>query len=108
MRGLQLSAEWVRDLPQGAVVATAMLVDAVQVTGPGFAAGTVLCRRRDGSEEEIIAEPFGWYRESRWVWRLVDVERLAEPVHARGYQGLWEWSRDRPGRHLSGRARRRG
>ena len=93
VRGLQLNADRLRDLPQGAVVATAELLDAGQVLGVGYGPGTVLVRQSDGREEELFAEPYGWYGEDRWIWQLGNVEKLPEPIFVRGWQGLWEWHR---------------
>ena len=63
-----------RGLPFGAVVATAVVRTAIRA--------------------ELAPDPdrFGGYEAGRWAWELVDVKRLAEPVRARGRQGLWEWS----------------
>ncbi len=32
---------------------------------------------------------FGFYFPGRWMWRLANVRRLAEPVPSRGLLGLW-------------------
>lgn len=36
--------------------------------------------------------PFGDFSPGRYAWLLADVEPLAEPVPAKGRQGLWEWA----------------
>jgi hypothetical protein len=66
------------DLPLGAVIATAELVEIVPV-GPG--------QLRLG-EQELA---FGDYREGRYAWFLANVKPLPEPIPARGALGLWEW-----------------
>jgi activating signal cointegrator 1 len=35
--------------------------------------------------------PFGDYSEARYGWIFADVERLPEPIPAKGALGLWEW-----------------
>ena len=34
----------------------------------------------------------GDFSPGRWAWRLLDIEKLPEPVPATGQQGLWEWT----------------
>ena len=42
--------------------------------------------------EDVIAQiPFGHFDCGRWAWLLTDVERFAEPIPARGRQGIWNW-----------------
>jgi activating signal cointegrator 1 len=72
-------------LPVGAVVATCRLVACLPMgdarTFP--LTGVPL----PGSPEHA----FGEYKPGRYMWLLADVEPLAVPVSARGWQGLWEW-----------------
>ncbi|MCY3851804.1 MAG: hypothetical protein OXF75_13560 [Acidimicrobiaceae bacterium] len=87
---LWLNSGW--RMPYGAVVATATVT----------AAGRVIDRIRNGSEGTILSQDegtvyhfeddgLGDYSVGRWVWSLEDVEPLAEPVPARGQQGIWNW-----------------
>ncbi len=69
--------ERVRDLPSGAIVATARLVEVVPTLD---ALGRV-----DDYELE-----FGNFRPGRFAWFLRDVQALAMPVPYRGEPGLWE------------------
>lgn len=67
------------ELPLGAVVAIAELVDCVRMT-----------------EENIRQIPadelrFGHFAPGRYMWVLNNVRPLDNPVPARGRQGLWEW-----------------
>lgn len=65
----------VRDLPSGAVVATARLVDVV---------------RTDGLDVDPLEREFGNFAPGRWAWRLDGVCRLATPIPYRGNRGLWD------------------
>ena len=37
-------------------------------------------------------DPFGDFNVGRWLWFLDDIEKLPEPIPAKGRQGLWNWS----------------
>lgn len=68
------------DLPRGAVVAIAQLVD---------------CRRVDELPGRLLTSRelrFGDYTPGRYGWVLDDVRLLRRPVPARGALGLWEWT----------------
>ena len=67
------------DLPLGAVLGTAVVIDfhQTEVIAPS------LTRR------EIA---FGDYAAGRWAWRFDDVELLPKPEPARGRQGVWNWT----------------
>lgn len=97
--------------PLGCVVATATLeaclpitdldvVDGLAVVRPGLDVGWYdgpwLTLRRDGetlADDTDISEqlPYGDFAPGRWAWMLTDIEPLAEPVPAKGKQGLWNW-----------------
>lgn len=78
------------ELPRGAVVALATLVDCIPVTTTcgGFARFA-----RRGNFDDIPASelPFGDFGPGRWAWVLEDVVRLEEPYPARGSLGVWTW-----------------
>lgn len=78
------------ELPRGAVVALATLVDCIPVTTTcgGFARFARKGNRDDIPESEL---PFGDFGPGRWAWVLEDVVPLLEPVPARGSLGVWEW-----------------
>ncbi|MNJ46042.1 ASCH domain protein [compost metagenome] len=42
----------------------------------------------DPMEQEYY---FGDYRDGRYAWELLDVQRMLEPISAKGMQGLWNW-----------------
>lgn len=65
----------VRDLPSGAIVAVASLVDVVRTD-------TLMV---DGYERA-----FGNYAPGRFAWQLADVRPLSTPVPFRGMPGLWD------------------
>ncbi len=78
------------DLPRGAVIATATLVDCLRI-GRTVGGSVIL----HGSDPVPVHEPelsFGNYSPGRWGWLLADVVKLPEPVPARGSLGLWEWA----------------
>lgn len=94
-RWLDPEGECSYDLPMGAVIATATLRECVQVVGHE--------RREDGTDYAEVLFPdegvvgclpidgFGDYSIDRWIWLFSDMVKLAEPIPARGHQGLWEW-----------------
>ena len=87
-------------VPQGAVVATARLVDAWQVRDTSknmgivhpdgypqvFGDSTLESQRRS-----CKADPYGDFSVGRWLWFLEDVELVDPPVPVRGHQGFWNW-----------------
>lgn len=104
----------VTDLPLGRVVATCELVDVVPIlldTQPWEGAAVTATSNRPphylstapypslvrwpGGEERGIdvsdQRPYGDFRPGRFAWALDNVQRLEEPVPAKGAQGLWEW-----------------
>ena len=67
-------------LPLGAVIAVVTLIDVRRIT-----------------PESVPAEPersFGDYTPGRFAWRIDEVQRLPEPVAAKGALGLWEWCQE--------------
>lgn len=70
---------WIDWLPRGAVVAVAELTHCYRMSDEFVGRQTALERA------------LGAWVPGRAAWRLVDVRALAEPVPARGKQGLWDW-----------------
>lgn len=72
------------DLPRGAVLATARLLE---------------CSPTEAISPSRAERLFGDWTPGRFAWLLVDVEVLKKPVPARGAQGLWDYqpSGARPG-----------
>ncbi|OUN01378.1 MAG: hypothetical protein BAA04_07105 [Firmicutes bacterium ZCTH02-B6] len=69
-------------LPLGAVVAVADLVDCVQMT-EAYIAKVPMDERR-----------FGYYLPGRYAWHLANVRALDKPVPAQGQRGLWRPSQE--------------
>jgi activating signal cointegrator 1 len=65
-------------LPFGAVIAVCRLVDCVRTDS--------LTQAQIGTDR-----PFGDYSPGRYAWKTDDLQVLAEPIPARGAQGLWTW-----------------
>lgn len=78
------------DLPLGMVLATASLIDCVEIrqTHDPVALPRFI---QHAAEYE---QDFGDYQIGRWMWLLDHIQALPEPIPARGSLGLWEWSRD--------------
>lgn len=68
------------ELPTGVIVATCRLVDVKPTTGAPWV-----------FDLPAMERAFGDYSPGRFGWFLEDVQALAEPVPAKGAQGLWEW-----------------
>lgn len=66
-----------RDLPLGAVLATAHLWG---------------CWRTEQLLPSPLEAQFGNFAPGRFAWKFTGIEEI-EPVPARGYQGLWNWER---------------
>ena len=89
--------------PRGAVLATARLVCAHEIAyqhgaivqmHPGLHPGNALeCRHYCQWAWGCPVDPFGDFTPGRWLWFLEDIEKLPEPIPAKGRQGLWEWKR---------------
>lgn len=102
----------VHNLPLGAVVATANLVDCVPMVHTGEE-GAIRTLDIDGSGDLWIVEPqtdeqaeageeldqrdvsaqrpYGHFAPGRWAWLLEDIVPLTHPVPTKGRQGLWTW-----------------
>lgn len=65
--------------PMGCILATAELVDCIKIT-PELVATL--------STDELA---LGGYTLGRYAWKLANVQRLPEPIPAKGRQGLWNW-----------------
>ena len=65
--------------PTGYILATAELVDCIRIT-PEFVAML--------SADELA---LGDYTLGRYAWKMANVQKLPEPIQAKGRQGLWNW-----------------
>ncbi len=89
------------DLPLGAIVATATLVDVVPIVDRSGSSdglpdafvtsggGTLLLHRRSYTHNLEDQRPYGDFTPGRFAWLLEDVVKLPEPIPCRGHQGLW-------------------
>ena len=80
--------QWPKAIPAGAVVATAVLVNAGQVKG---LEGPLVTLASSPTVDPVAHDPYGDFTPGRWLWFLVDVEPF-DPVPAVGRQGLWTWN----------------
>jgi hypothetical protein len=65
--------DWIRSLPRGTIVATAVLA----ASHPA---------------DSVKSDLFGDYRPGRWAWWLADVRPVQTPIPARGRQMIgWQW-----------------
>ena len=79
------------DLPLGAVVATARLVEAKMVVQSEDENGVVLVSydRNQMFVDSVQTDPYGDFTEGRWLWFLKDIVQVEPPVKVRGFQKLW-------------------
>ncbi len=81
-------------MPMGAVVATARLVECMQVVSEPDSVGLVSCRGfgelGDEAEYEVTikTDTYGDFSVGRWLWVFQDVRHI-EPVPINGRQGVW-------------------
>ena len=87
-----------KDLPRGAVVATAELVQCWEMTDigrvvDGSTAAHIVGGIYGGKADIISGKEilFGDWRPGRFAWELANVQMLPEPMPAKGRQGLWNW-----------------
>jgi hypothetical protein len=76
-----------RDMPQGAIVATAVLEDCIKSVET-WTDGYVL---ENGVYVYSPEYDFGDFTPGRYAWKLSNVKMLPEPIPAKGQQGLWNW-----------------
>lgn len=78
------------DLPTGAVLGTANLVECNRVEATiGYV--SVLS---DGSTIEGLEVAFGDYTEGRYTWKLANVQAFEVPIEAKGQLSLWNWNNE--------------
>lgn len=77
----------IHDLPVGAVIAVAHLVDCHKVR-LNFANDAVITT---GPTINGLELKFGNYADGRFAWELQDVKALEVPAAAKGQLSIWEW-----------------
>ncbi|MCY4653282.1 MAG: ASCH domain-containing protein [Dehalococcoidia bacterium] len=81
-------------MPMGAVVATAKLIECMQVMGEPDSRGIVTCRGFGELGDELAYDAtsttdlYGDFSVGRWLWVFHDLRRV-EPVSTNGRQGVW-------------------
>ncbi|MOA01821.1 ASCH domain protein [compost metagenome] len=79
--------EW-GEIPLGAVVAIAELKNCLKSIDT-WTDGYILENLTSVYAPE---HEFGDFTPGRFAWEMTDVKRLAEPIPAKGQQGLWNWA----------------
>lgn len=86
---------WLDTLPRGCIVAHVTIGDVTQVIEPernmAFFRRTIKTRQQrvGGLWRNFTDDGLGDYSVDNWCWWLADDHRLAEPIPAKGQQGLW-------------------
>ncbi|WP_430129686.1 ASCH domain-containing protein [Paenibacillus lautus] len=81
------------NLPTGAVVAIANMTECWSI-GTDYQSRMPLLYNGTGGTDKRVSlkeDKFGFYSPGRFAWEMSDVKRLAEPIPAKGMQGLWNW-----------------
>ena len=84
-------ARWRMEVPYGAVVATATILNVTQVEYLSEHEGKMYAVCDEAVCDEIEVDPYGDFNDGRWLWILDDIQKLAAPIPAIGKQGFWEW-----------------
>lgn len=84
------------NLPTGAVVAIAELKECFKVMRDVLGGVVILQANTRTTHFTTLDKEFsfGWYDSGRYAWELRDVQRLPEPIQAKGQQGLWNWKQE--------------
>ena len=78
------------NIPLGAVIAIAELIDCVKVIGFDDFASCPILDAKYWLLNDTREVAFGDFTVGRYAWILANVRRV-EPVPAKGMQRLWEW-----------------
>lgn len=82
----------VDDLPYGAVIAMADLVEVWQIL---HRAGDIIAVSTSGGDSVFMPtekeKAFGHWGNGNYAWELRNVRVLSKPIPAKGKQSLWEW-----------------
>jgi len=83
-------------MPTGVIVATAILTECYEVhidhTGDIMLLIGGIPKVWIGQDSPEAN--YGHYANGRYAWALTDVQRLPEPMPAKGQQGLWNWTKE--------------
>lgn len=82
----------VDDLPYGAVIAMADLVEVWQIL---HRAGDIIAVSTSGGDSLFMPtekeKAFGHWGNGSYAWELRNIRVLSKPIPAKGKQSLWEW-----------------
>lgn len=89
----------VDDLPRGAIIATAELVDVWRIE-TSVLTGEIRARKLNSDNRPSVTEIYpthkekelGDWRPGRYAWELRNVKILPEPIPAKGKSSLWDWN----------------
>lgn len=81
-----------KDLPTGAVLATANLLECHKVLSSNFITPMAQTTGPVITNSEFW---FGDYTVGRYAWELSNVEVLQEPIKSKGQLSLWDWEKKR-------------
>lgn len=81
-----LGDDWLRSLPFGAIVGTAVLARCHQIARVDRADGMMFA-----NGECELRDPFGDYAPGRFVWRMINPKPINPPVPCVGRQGWFRW-----------------
>jgi hypothetical protein len=90
----------IAEMPYGAVIATAELVDCWRIMDCHNGTALLYKPTPPGEKFDEQHRPlidgneylFGNYRDGYYAWQLENVKILEKPIPARGQQGLWNWN----------------
>ena len=83
-----------QSMPRGAVVATASLIECLEVEIAPDSAGLTRCRGfgllgdAPKYDATVVSDPYGDFSVGRWLWVFSDL-RSVEPISINGRQGVW-------------------
>lgn len=82
----------IRELPYGAIVASATLVRVHVVIEQAINNQRALVQETYPPTyriRHIKTDPYGDFSQGRYIWELGDISKVDEPIPMRGFQGFW-------------------
>nr|WP_138751759.1 ASCH domain-containing protein [Paenibacillus sinopodophylli] len=80
------------NLPTGSIVATGSLSECYKARQYGLSDYVELTSNSGIKSIDGPEFVYGDYSTGRFAWEIADVQQLAEPIPAKGQQGLWNWA----------------
>ena len=78
---------WYREIPRGAMVATALLWGLHQVTSIEKDEAYL-----KDAEFTVPVDPHGDFTPGRWLWLMKNIRPIEPPIPITGRQRLWKWN----------------